>query len=139
MRSSGMLRCLALVRADVSEEISPSIIRVTRIGEVRKMLAITRNGRTLSMNLVFLRCVRPLLVKANVVPSSPILVTRMMEVLRSPKRRFSQEPYGVTSQKTAFFTEDICYDKWRWESDRSGFKSGRENHIPTEIQISLDC
>jgi hypothetical protein len=32
-----------------------------------------------------------------------IPVILMMEVLRSPKRRFLKEPYGVTSQKTAFF------------------------------------
>jgi hypothetical protein len=29
-----MLRCVALVRTDVSEEISASIIRVTRLGDV---------------------------------------------------------------------------------------------------------
>jgi hypothetical protein len=34
MAPSGMLRRVALVRADVSEELSASIIRVTRIGEV---------------------------------------------------------------------------------------------------------
>jgi hypothetical protein len=45
---------VALVRANVSEELSVSIIRVTRIGELM----------------------------AN-VPSSPILVTMMMEALRS--------------------------------------------------------
>jgi hypothetical protein len=33
MASSGMLRRVALVRADVSEELSTSIIRVTRIDE----------------------------------------------------------------------------------------------------------
>jgi hypothetical protein len=33
MVSSGMLRRVALVRIDVSEELSPSFIRVTRIGE----------------------------------------------------------------------------------------------------------
>jgi hypothetical protein len=32
--SSGMLRPVALVRIDVSEELSVSIIRVTRIGEL---------------------------------------------------------------------------------------------------------
>jgi hypothetical protein len=48
--------------------------------------------------------VRPtLLITANVVPSSPILVTLMMEALSSPKRPFLQEPHGVTSQKTPFF------------------------------------
>jgi hypothetical protein len=31
MASSGMLRRVALVRTDVSEEISPSIVRGTRI------------------------------------------------------------------------------------------------------------
>jgi hypothetical protein len=44
-----------------------------------------------------------LLVTANVVPSSPILVTLMMEAIRSSETRFLQEPHGVTSQKTAFF------------------------------------
>jgi hypothetical protein len=33
MASSGMLRHMALVRTDVSEELSASIIRVTRIGD----------------------------------------------------------------------------------------------------------
>jgi hypothetical protein len=55
MASSGMLHHVALVRTDVTEELSASIIRVTRIGE---------------------------LVTAN-VPSSPILVTLMMEALSS--------------------------------------------------------
>jgi hypothetical protein len=45
MASSGMLRRVALVRADVSEELSTSIIRVTRIGELGP-LAVTSNGRT---------------------------------------------------------------------------------------------
>jgi hypothetical protein len=52
--------------------------------------------------LVFLRSVHRLLATAN-VPSSPILVTLMMEALDSSKRRFLQEPHGVTSQKTTSF------------------------------------
>jgi hypothetical protein len=36
MASSGMLRHVALVRTDVSEELGASIIRVTRIGELGK-------------------------------------------------------------------------------------------------------
>jgi hypothetical protein len=39
MASSGMLRRVALVRIDVSEELSASFIRVTRIGELGTELA----------------------------------------------------------------------------------------------------
>jgi hypothetical protein len=53
MASSGMLRHVALVRTDVSEELSASFIRVTRIGEL---------GTTLAGS------VRRLLVTASVVP-----------------------------------------------------------------------
>jgi hypothetical protein len=53
-----MLRRVALAKADVSEELGASIIRVTRIGEL-------------------------LPVTANVIPRSPILVTLIMEELRS--------------------------------------------------------
>jgi hypothetical protein len=43
MPSSGMLRRVALVRTDVSTELSASFIRVTRIGELRTTLAVTSN------------------------------------------------------------------------------------------------
>jgi hypothetical protein len=59
MASSGMLRRVALVRTGVSEELSASIMRV------------------------FLRSLRRLPVTTNVVPSSPIAVTLMMEELSS--------------------------------------------------------
>jgi hypothetical protein len=42
MASSGTLRRVALVRTDVSEELSVSIIRVIRIGELGT-LAVTSN------------------------------------------------------------------------------------------------
>jgi hypothetical protein len=61
-----MLRRVALVRTDVSEEISAPFIRVTRI-------------------LTFLRSVLRLLVTASVIPSSQILVTLMKDVLSSSK------------------------------------------------------
>jgi hypothetical protein len=47
MASSGMLRRVALVRTDISEELSASISRVTRIGELGTTLAVTSNQRTL--------------------------------------------------------------------------------------------
>jgi hypothetical protein len=72
-----MSRRVALVRTDVSEEFSASIIRVTRIGELGTTLAVTSNRH------VFLRSVHRLLVTANVVPSSPILVTLSMAALSS--------------------------------------------------------
>jgi hypothetical protein len=71
MLSSGMLRRVALVRTDVSEESGASFIKVTRIGELGTTQAATSNRRTRT--------------------SFP------------PKRRFLQEPHGVTSQKTPFF------------------------------------
>jgi hypothetical protein len=69
-----MLRRVAIVRTDISEERSASFIRVTRIGEIGTTLAVTSN-----QDLVFLRSLRRLLVTANVVPSSPILVTLIKE------------------------------------------------------------
>jgi hypothetical protein len=45
MVSSGMLRCVTLVRTDVSEELAPPIIRVTGIGQLGTMLAVTSNRR----------------------------------------------------------------------------------------------
>jgi hypothetical protein len=79
MVSSGMLRRVALVRIDVWEELSASFIRVTRIGELGTTLALTSNLRMLRRNT----SVRQLLVRASVVPSSPILVTLMKEELSS--------------------------------------------------------
>jgi hypothetical protein len=73
MASSGMLHHVALVRTDVSEDLSISFIRVTRISYLGTMLAVTSNRRS----------VHQLLVTASVVPSSQILVTLMKEALSS--------------------------------------------------------
>jgi hypothetical protein len=77
MASLGMLRRVALVRTDVSEELIASIISATRIGELGK-LAVTSNRRKLRRNT----SVRRVLVTAN-VPSAPSLVTLMLETLLS--------------------------------------------------------
>jgi hypothetical protein len=68
-----MLRGVALVRTDVSEELNASFIRVTRIGEIGTTLALTGNRCTL----------RRLPVRTSVLPISPSLVTLMKEALSS--------------------------------------------------------
>jgi hypothetical protein len=45
MASSGMLRRVALVRTEVSVERSASFIRVTKVGELGTMLAVTSSQR----------------------------------------------------------------------------------------------
>jgi hypothetical protein len=55
MVSSGMLRRVVLVRTELSEERSASIIRVIRIGELGKTLQITKQATHA--------------VTANVIPS----------------------------------------------------------------------
>jgi hypothetical protein len=72
MASCGTLRRVALVKTDISEEPSASFIRVTRINELGRTLAVTSN-----------RSVRRFLVTSSVVPSSPILVTLLKEALSS--------------------------------------------------------
>jgi hypothetical protein len=74
MSSYGMLRHVALVRTEVSEELRASFIRMTRIGELGTTLVVTSNLRTLRRN------------------------TKTCN-----KRLFLQQPHGVTSQKKLFF------------------------------------
>jgi hypothetical protein len=66
---------------------------------------------------VFLPSVLRLQVTANVVHGTPILVTPMMQTIRSPKRRFLLGPLGVTSQRdgilqlmnsSRIYIYDIC-------------------------------
>jgi hypothetical protein len=42
-----MLRRVAVIRTDVSEELSAFIIRITRIGELATTVAVNSNRRTL--------------------------------------------------------------------------------------------
>jgi hypothetical protein len=84
MPSSG-LYTVALVRADVSEERSASIIRVTRIGELGTTLPVTSNRHTPRRN--------------NMLPSYFFAACRRYV---PPKRRLLQEPHVVIYYKTAF-------------------------------------
>jgi hypothetical protein len=64
-----MLHREAFVRIEISEECITSIIRVTRIGELRTELAVTSISSQRTSVASY----------ANVVPSSPIRVILMME------------------------------------------------------------
>jgi hypothetical protein len=97
-----MLRSVTIVRIDVSEELSASFIRVTRIGELGK-LAVTSNRRKLRRNTNY--CIssqRASVVTAHIDPSTPIFATDDGgDVLL--KYRFLQGSHSVTSRKTPCF------------------------------------
>jgi hypothetical protein len=79
MVSSGMLRRVALVRTDVSEELSAPFIRVTRIGELGTTLAVTSNRRTLRRNT---KSVLTRATRCN-IPEDTILHSHRRENLKS--------------------------------------------------------
>jgi hypothetical protein len=75
MPCSGTWCRVVFVTTDVSEELIASLSRVIRNGQLGKTFAINSNWITLRRNTL------QLLVTANVVPSSLILLTLMMEAM----------------------------------------------------------
>jgi hypothetical protein len=105
-----------LVKTDVSDECIASIIRVTRIGELGTMLAVSSNPSTL-------RIVLRLLLTANIVPSSPILVTLEMEAIRS------SETSVFTRSILHNIPEDGIHDSHR----RENIKHYKDEGIMSEL------
>jgi hypothetical protein len=77
-----MLRRVALVTTDISEELGASFIKVTRIGELGTTLAASSNRHAAKKYLYFYAACVGCLDTASLVPSSQILVI-MMEALGS--------------------------------------------------------
>jgi hypothetical protein len=80
MAPSGMLRRVALVRTDVSEEHSASFIRVTRIGELGTTLAVTINRRTLLSSSETMVLTRAIMCN---IPEDTIIYSHRRENLKS--------------------------------------------------------
>jgi hypothetical protein len=92
MPSSVLLRRMALVTTAVSEERTASVFRVRRISD----------------QVLFLRSVRRLLVTANAVPSSPILVT-----LKNKATRFSETSVLTRATRRNLLEDDILHSQCR--------------------------
>jgi hypothetical protein len=116
---------VALVRTDVSEELSASFIRVTRIDELGTALAVTSNRLTLRRNTKWYF----LLVTSSVVPSSPILVTLMKEELNSSE----------TSVLTTTTRRNIPEDAILHSRGHENLTSYKSACICTEAGLNVNC
>jgi hypothetical protein len=134
-----MSRRVALARTDLSDERSASIIRVTRIGELGTTLAVISNKHAEKKycykhtkyyvsHIVFLRRVRRLPVTANVVPSSQIIVTLMMEALRSSGRLVL-----ARATRRDIPEDGILHVRFALRQ----YNSGLHFRIPSDVKFSL--
>jgi hypothetical protein len=96
MPSSGILCRVALIRTDVSEERIASIIKSDKNRRARKK--VSSNYQPKHTAKEYYSNVLRLVVIAKFVPSSPIVVTLMMEAL-----------FRVTVVKTSTVTSPILF------------------------------
>jgi hypothetical protein len=101
--SSRLLRRVALVRTDVSEEPGSSFIRVTTIGELGTTQAATSNRRTLRRN-----CKNRRFGGTYRLHHQGDKNRRTCRFLSPWWWRFLQEPHFITSHKAIFFLDARC-------------------------------
>jgi hypothetical protein len=113
MVSSGMLRRVALVRTDVSEEPSASFIRMTRIGELGITLAATSNRRTLRRN-----------TKSAVWGCGSQMISRIVRVwfLTSDTKRDSTPGSSVFRTDRSMQSARNCYEQIYTSTTVTGVK-----------------
>jgi hypothetical protein len=109
MAASGMLRRVALVRTDVSEELSASSIRVSRIGERGTTLAVTSNRRT------------PFFIVTAMKTSS---LTWLVVIICSPKFHCNFQ------QSNLYFRPQFMY-KEEWQQVFCSYALASETHLVT--------
>jgi hypothetical protein len=95
-----MLRRVAFVRTDVSEELSASFIRVTRIGELGTALAVTSNRRTLRRNT---ECHRRETLKSYMVLKLWAKAKDVRLILHGLFRNGQQDLIGTVADKMKWF------------------------------------
>jgi hypothetical protein len=142
-----MLRLVALLITDVSEELSASFIMVTKVGELGTAIAVTSNRCTL---LVFLRSVHRFLVTASVVPSSPILATLIKyalsssetSVLTRPRRRNIPECAILQTKQRKTNQPTKLHKQWRtYYSQWTQRRNRRRNKVVPDTGLGdlLSC
>jgi hypothetical protein len=108
MVPSGMLRSVALVRTDVSEKLSASFIRMTRIGELGTTLAVTSSRRTLRRNTNTSETSVLTRAKRRNIPEDIILHSHRRENLKSYKLRLHYTDKPDNAVRTAWKTPIQC-------------------------------